>query len=69
MSINAQIAYFQRDGRPTLEGLKAFDALFSRVAVAEGKLAAIADLADPTGGATVDAEARAAIAEILDAAS
>lgn len=66
--INPQIAYFNADGTPTLEGLRVFGDMVSRLEAAEAKLAAIAALADVTGGATVDAEARAKIAAILDAA-
>lgn len=65
---NPQIAYFQPDGRPTIEGEKLVLELSGRVAALEAKLAAIAALADPTGGGTVDAQARAAIAAITDAA-
>ena len=39
-----------------------------RLAAAEARLEAIAAVADPAGGATVDAEARAAIIAIIDGA-
>jgi hypothetical protein len=68
MTANPQIPYVQGDGRFNIEGLKLLNELTARVAALESKLAAIAALADPTGGATVDAEARASIAAVLDAA-
>jgi len=49
------------DGRLTIEGLKVLQGLFDR-------LDAIAAVSAPTGGATIDAEARAAISSILTAA-
>lgn len=65
---NPQIRYVDQGGRLTLDGLALLQSLEKRVAAAEAKLAAIAALSDPSGGATIDAEARAAIAQILDAA-
>ncbi len=56
------------DGRLTLEGYKLLADMNDRLEAAEAKLAAIAALSDPTGGATIDAEARTAINAILDAA-
>ena len=44
-------------------------ALQAGLGAAEAKLAAIAAVADPAGGATVDAEARAAIIAIIDGAA
>lgn len=65
---NIQEQYVTPDGRLTIDGYKLIAALDERLTAAEAKLTAIAALADPTGGATVDAEARAAIVAILDAA-
>ncbi len=48
-------------GKLTLEGYKMLVAL-------ENRLAAIAAVAAPSGGATVDAEARAAVAVMIAAA-
>lgn len=68
MRPNPQISYTFPDGRLTIEGLQLLLGYDQRIAAAEAKLAAIAALADPSGGATIDAEARAQIAAILDAA-
>lgn len=68
MSANLQQRYVDANGRLTLEGLQLFDSLARRVLTLEGKLAAIAAVTEPTGGATTDAEARAAISAIIGAA-
>lgn len=68
MRPNPQISYTFPDGRLTIEGLQLLLGYDDRIKAAEAKLAAIAALADPAGGATIDAEARAQIAAILDAA-
>jgi hypothetical protein len=65
---NPQISYTFPDGRLTIEGLQLLLGIEDRLARAERKLAAIAVVAAPTGGATVDAEARAQIVAILGAA-
>jgi len=65
MIANLQEAYVTPDGRLTLAGAKLFDNISRRLDVAEGKLSAIAAVADPTGGTTQDAEARAAINAIV----
>lgn len=67
--INAQIAYFRADGRPTIEGEKFFNALAERLNALDAKLAVAAAVADPTGGGTVDTQARAAIVAIKAALS
>lgn len=63
MSFRPNLAeqFVTRDGRLTIEGLKVLQGLFDR-------LDAIAAVSDATGGGTQDAEARAAIAAIIDAA-
>ena len=53
------------NGRLTLAGFKMLADMNARIVVMEGKLAAIAAITAPTGGATTDAEARSAIAAIL----
>ena len=68
MKPNSQIAYVQADGRLTLDGMRLFLAQAEQIARLEGKLAAIRSIALPAGGATVDTQARAAIAAIIGAA-
>ena len=68
MSANLAQQYVGPDGRLTLEGVQLFDSLARRILTLEGKLAAIAEVTGPTGGATTDAEARAAINAIIAAA-
>lgn len=65
MIVNFSIRYVAPDGTFTTEGLILLANLFARVDAAESKLAAIAAIPVPAGGATVDAEARAAIAAIV----
>ena len=65
MSANFAIQYVQADGRLTTEGLRLFADLFARVEAMEAKLSAVAAVAGPVGGATIDAEARAAILAII----
>lgn len=64
MTANLQERYVDQSGRLTLAGLK----LFQGLARTEAKLAAIAAVAAPVGGATDDAEARTAINAIITAA-
>jgi hypothetical protein len=54
---------------PSREFHEAFDAMVRIVSAHEAKFRAIAAILDPAGGATVDAQARAAIAAIIDAAT
>lgn len=67
--INNLVRYFQQDGTPTTEGIKTFQDMERRLAAAEARLAAIAAVTSPTGGATQDAEARTAIDDIITGAS
>ncbi len=62
MSLNIQEQYVDpRTGKLTLEGYKLLQGVIDR-------LDAIAAVTAPTGGATVDAEARTAVAAIIMAA-
>ena len=54
---------------PSRELHEVIDRLVRIVTAHEAKLQAIAAILDPAGGATVDAQARTAIAAIIDAAS
>ena len=54
---------------PSRELVEVIDRLVRVVARHEAKFAAIAAIVDPTGGATVDAQARAAISAIIDGAA
>ena len=67
MNLNFSIRYVSKDGHFTPEGLVFFTSLIARLEAAEGKLSAISAIAAPVGGATVDTEARAAIAAIIAA--
>lgn len=67
MSLNFSIRYVSTDGHFTPEGMIFFTSLAQRLEAAEAKLTSIAAIAAPVGGATVDAEARAAIAAIIAA--
>lgn len=68
MRLNKVTRYFEPDGTPTEDGIRFFYSMERRLSSAEGKLAAIAAVADPSGGATQDAEARTAIIAIIDGA-
>lgn len=59
--------YTTSAGSLTLDGLKVLQSMFDRIDDLETKLDAIAAITKPTGGATVDAEARTAIDAIIDA--
>lgn len=67
--INNLVQYFNADGTPTVRGLEYFNGLEGRVKAAEAKLAAIAAVTDPAGGATIDSQARTAIIAIIDGAT
>lgn len=66
---NMAEVYFAPTGRPTLAGQRLLQDMADRLDAIEAKLFAIAEIADPTGGATTDAEARAAILAIIGAAN
>jgi hypothetical protein len=57
MNLNAGAIYVAANGRLTMEGLLYFQGLERRIAELEARLTG----PEVTGGATVDAEARAAI--------
>ena len=63
------VSYFNADGTPTIEGIRLIRSMEQRLDAAEAKLAAIAAVAGPAGGATIDAEARTAINAIISGAS
>lgn len=63
--INNITSYFNPDGTPTDEGIRFFRALERRVTSSEAKLAAIAAITAPAGGATIDSQARTAINAII----
>jgi hypothetical protein len=76
MTPNSSVRYIDGAGRLTADGLRLFrnmaqriDAAETGLAAAESKLAAIAAVANPAGGATIDAEARAAINAIIAGAT
>lgn len=68
MQPNIRESYVGKDGRLTIEGYKLLNDMAIRVAGLEAKFAAIAVIASPAGGATTDAQARAAINAIIGAA-
>lgn len=68
MNAQQNFTYTQANGTLTLEGLKLFRALEDRLDALEATLQAIGTIAAPSGGATDDAEARAAIVAIIAAA-
>jgi hypothetical protein len=61
--------YVNADGSLSLQGLEVFREMQRQIMAQDEKLAAIAAVVAPTGGATVDAEARAAIAAIIAGAA
>jgi hypothetical protein len=67
--MNNLVRYFNADQTPSVRGLEYFNGLERRIAAAEAKLAAIAAIADPAGGATIDSQARTAIIAIIDGAT
>lgn len=69
MSARQGFRYLNADGTFTLQGLDLINDLYDRLTEAEAKLSAIAAVVAPAGGATVDAEARTAIAAIIAGAA
>lgn len=69
MTAQQGFKYLNADGTLNVHGLQLFNDLEARLADAEAKLTAIAAVTAPAGGATVDAEARAAIASIIAGAA
>ena len=70
--IRTGVQYVTPQGTLTKAGwdaLQGLDGALVRLAAAEAKLAAIGAVAAPAGGATVDAESRAAVAAVIGAAS
>lgn len=61
--------YVDETGRLTAEGQLVLQDLARRIEELEAALNALANIPAPTGGAMIDAEARAAIADIIAAAS
>lgn len=61
------VRYVAADGTLTLDGMRLFGAMAADLEAAQGRIAGAAAVAPPSGGATVDAEARAAVAAILGA--
>lgn len=66
---SAEIQYVRPDGTLTYDGLALLQDMASAVADLTAQMAAIAAVAAPAGGATVDAQARTAINAIRAAAS
>lgn len=65
---SSEIVYVRRDGTLTYDGLALLQDLASQVSTLQAKLAAIAAVTAPVGGATVDAQARTAVTAIIAAA-
>lgn len=68
-TVSKEIRYVGPDGRLTLDGLALFQDMIAQAQAATDRLAAIAAVASPVGGGTVDTEARTAIDAIRSAAS
>lgn len=69
--IRVGVQYVTPEGTLTKAGwdaLQGLDSVYVRLSAAEAKLTAIAAVVAPVGGATVDAEARTAVAAIITAA-
>lgn len=69
MKAVAGVRYVAPDGSLTIAGLALLQDMDRRLLEADAKLAAIAAVVAPSGGATVDAQARAAITAIIAGAS
>lgn len=68
MRLNKLTRYFLPDGTPTEDFIREARLQEQRIIALEAKLAAIAAVTGPTGGATTDAEARTAINAIISGA-
>ena len=60
--------YTQSDGRLTPDGQKVLQEMQGRLDALEAKLEAIAAVSAPSGGSTIDAEARTALSAVITAA-
>lgn len=69
MIISDRVRYIAQDGTLTLQGMQLFGEMVRALDEQSAKLAAIAEVVAPTGGATTDAEARTAIAAIIAGAA
>ena len=67
MTAKSGFIYVNANGSLNLDGIKLFRSLEARLDASEARLKAIAAIVAPVGGATIDAEARAAIVAILAA--
>jgi hypothetical protein len=67
MTLRMGEPYVDQRGGLTQTGWQAFTAMEERIADLEAKLAAAAAVSDATGGATIDAEARAELIAIKGA--
>jgi len=56
------------NGKPSVDWMATLEDLFDRLEAAESKLTAIAAVTAPSGGSTIDAEARTAINDIISGA-
>lgn len=65
---NAVEQYVRPSGQLTIDGLKLLQTMEDRIVTLEAQLAAIAAVTAPSGGATIDAEARTAISAIITGA-
>jgi hypothetical protein len=67
--VNRVTQYVDKDGRPTLAWLEESAKKDARIEALEAVVTAFAAVAKPSGGATVDAEARTAVDALIDAAN
>lgn len=65
---NLAETYVTPDGRLTIEGQKLFQQWVAFMEQTKAAIEGIAAVSDPTGGGTVDSQARTAIIAIIDAA-